>query len=623
MSDKLVLILLALLACFPAAVRAADTAGCDLQWQVTPRLEAEPRRLDVSLSFDAGTRSRSNVVLPSRWAAADDVGASITDLHTADPAQQVEPVVGKPAERSIRHRPGERVVLQYQVRSPIADIDAAQPRSPADLYRTKLGARWFEAFGHGLLATLADVPEGTPSRLCIHFDGLAENAWWIGSHGAQQGAAAHLRLRGSQSLATDAVYLGGELQVRERRIDGKPLFVALPPQTAFVASIDAVADRAAQLIDAQHRFWHEPADDHQLLVLHPNHQAEGFGGTSVHRALVMQAAANLAVPGDVFDVLVTHEILHHWFPDRFGPLAYQGRDDEAGRYWFSEGFTDHYTHRILVNAGLWTLADHARVLNAKIDRYRQSPELRADNLRVTSQFYSDPGVAELAYERGEWLALRWHAALRAHGHPGLDAVMRQLMLPPAQAQRQGPMSKPLITHRLLAALRPTLGETPLRDLTTYIDQGQPFEFADTTLGPCFRLEARPGEAPRYQPAAEGLQQRGCRGWMSIGGDAVDPDASAGPIGPSAAATSTVCRKVKGKKTKVCKTVVVRTTRGDQAAAPSPAGKAAKTGKNSKAGKGKAGGGKSGAHAGASTKGKSTSGNGKKAKPKPVQRSTAR
>lgn len=619
MSDKLVLILLALVACCPALVRAADAQACDVQWRVTPRLDAEPRHLDVSLSFDAGTRSRSTVVLPSRWAGVDDFGASIAELRAADPGQAVEAVAGKPAERSIRHRPGERVLLQYQVRSPIADIDAAQPRSQADLFRTRLGARWFEAFGHGMLATVADLPEGTPARLCIDFDGLPENSWWIGSHGALQGSAARLRLQGSQSLATHAVYLGGELQVRERRVDGKPLFVALPPQAAFAASIDAVADRAAQLIDAQRRFWREPGADHQLLVLHPNHQAEGFGGTSVHQALVMHAAANLAVPGDLFDVLVTHEVLHRWFPDRFGPLAYQGRDDEAARYWFSEGFTDHYTHRILVNAGLWTLADHARVLNAKIERYRQLPDLRADNQRVASQFFSDPGLAELAYERGEWLALRWHAALRAHGHPGLDAVMRQLMLPPAQAQRQGPMSKPLVTHRLLAALRPTLGETPLRDLSSYIDQGQPFEFTDATLGPCFKLVTRAGEAPRYQPAADGLQQHGCRGWMSIGGDAVDPDASAGPLGATAAATSTVCRKVKGKKAKVCKTVVVRAGRADKAAAAAQGGKAGKAGKSNKATKGKAGSGRSAAGA----KGKATSGNGKKTRPKPVQRSTAR
>jgi hypothetical protein len=260
------------------------------------------------------------VVLPSRWAGVDDFGASIAELRAAEPGQAVEAVAGKPAERSIRHRPGERVLLQYQVRSPIADIDAAQPRSQADLFRTRLGARWFEAFGHGMLATVADLPEGTPARLCIDFDGLPENSWWIGSHGALQGSAARLRLQGSQSLATHAVYLGGELQVRERRVVARHCSSRCRHRP-FAASIDAVADRAAQLIDASAASaragaWITNAGSA------PQPPGRGLWRHVRPPALVMHAA-NLAVPGDLL-TLVTHGC-HRWFPDRFGPLAYQAR----------------------------------------------------------------------------------------------------------------------------------------------------------------------------------------------------------------------------------------------------------------------------------------------------------
>lgn len=660
MLSKSALVLLSALLLWPLASRAADTAptACDVQWQITPRLDATPRHLAVTLSFDAGNRTRSSLQLPSRWAGVDDFGSFVTGLRSTDPQQSLDPVQGSAAERTVRHRPGERVVLQYQVSSPLPDADDKQPRSQTDTFRTRLGARWFQAFGQALLVLPGDVAEATPQRLCVDFNGLPEGSWWIGSHGASQGASAQFRVRGPLGLAVHAVYLGGDLQVRERRVDGKPVFTAMPPAT-FVASrslppisgsptlatlpqpvqpppIDAVAERVARLIEAERRFWRDPGADFQLVVLHPNHLPGGvgggsYGGTAVHQAFVMHAPDDLRVPGQRFDFLVMHETLRSWIPDRFGPMAYTGRNDESARYWFSEGFADYYTHRILLNAGLWTLGDYAEALNRKIDRYRQSPVQRADNSQVATQFFADPALAELAHVRGELLALRWNNALRAKGQPGLDAVMRQLLLPAAQAQRQGPMSKPLVTHRLLAALRGKLGESPLHDQTQFIDQGATFELTDTSLGPCFKLgkaDAAAGAAadsPRYLAVADGLVQPRCRAWAGIGGDVVDPLASAAAAeeddAPALATTRTVkvCKKVKGKKAKVCKTTVVKTKAGQ--AGHAAAAKSGHGGKLAKAGKGgKSAKGTSGKRRASAAKPGSS---GKKTKPKPVKRHAAR
>lgn len=578
MHFKLVLSLLSAWLLAPTLVHAAADAACDVQWQITPHLDATPRHLAVSLSFDAGNRTRSSVQLPSRWASVDDFGAQITGLRTANGDQSVDPAPDASAERTVRHRPGERVVLHYQVGSPLANADDAQARSQADTFRTRLGARWFQVFGQAMMVQPNDLDERTAQRVCVDFDGLPDGSWWIGSFGAQRGTSAQFRWRGSASQAVNAVYLGGDLQVRERRIDGKPVFTAmppmLPPQQPFTPDIDTVADRVAKLIEAQRRFWREPGSDHQLVVLHPNNEASGrYGGTAVQQAFVMHAPQDLRVPGERFDFLVAHEHLHNWIPDRFGPMAYVGRNDESARYWFSEGFTDYYTHRVLLQSGLWTLDDYANALNRKLDRYRRSPALRADNQQVAANFFTDPAMVELPYARGELLALRWNTALRARGQLGLDSVMRGLMLPAAQAQRQGPLSKPLITHKLLAALRPALGETPLHDLTQFVDQGQPFELGDGTLGPCFRLASdAPADQPRYQAVADGLLLPRCRAWVGIGGDAPDP--AAGPADAEGGGTRTVmvCKKVKGKKAKVCKPTVVKAKAAKPGASKAVAGK---------------------------------------------------
>ena len=140
MLSKLALVLLSAPLLWPLSSQAADTpaAACDVQWQITPHLDASPRHLAVTLSFDAGNRTRSSVQLPSRWASVDDFGNFVTGLRSTDAQQSLDPVQGAAAERTIRHRPGERVVLQYQVTSPLVDADDNQPRSQTDTFRTRL-----------------------------------------------------------------------------------------------------------------------------------------------------------------------------------------------------------------------------------------------------------------------------------------------------------------------------------------------------------------------------------------------------------------------------------------------------------------------------------------------------
>ncbi len=508
-----------------ASPKAAANEVCDLQFRLRTVLDSQPRQLQMSMAFQAGARSRSSIRLPQPWAGVNDFAEHLGELRLANPAQRLQADAPAPDRRVIHHQPGERVELLYRITSPIQDADDTAPRPHRDSYRTQLGARWFQAFGHALFPTLLGAEDNRAQRLCLDLEGLSAQAWWAHSHGVSQGATASIRLSARPEILLDSVFLGGELQLRERRIDGQPVWTVMPAATPFGFSIDALADRVAELIGLQRRFWaHAEArlgaaaagtrapsiapPQHQLVVLQPNHQPRGnLGGTAVHQAFAMHASNDLKLPGMPFDHLLTHEHLHHWIPRRLGPMVYTGRDDEAQRYWFSEGFTDAYTHRLLLSAGLWSLADYAKALNAKIDRYRQSPALKATNVQVAAGFFTDAPLSDLAYARGEWLALRWHAALRDKGHPGLDAVLRRLLLPADKSRPDGPLSQPLVTHRLVAALRPVLAEAPLADIAAHIDKGQPFDFGEATLGPCFTLERQQQAVWQLGFDIESLQKR--------------------------------------------------------------------------------------------------------------------
>ena len=97
----------------------------------------------------------------------------------------------------------------------------------------------------------------------------------------------------------------------------------------------------------------------------------------MYRAFTMHSADDARVPGENIETLIGHEYLHTWIPARFGSMG--GEDEEPLHYWFSEGFTDFYTHRLRLRADPAALVAYAAVQNQRIRGYLTSPARNADN----------------------------------------------------------------------------------------------------------------------------------------------------------------------------------------------------------------------------------------------------
>ena len=463
---------------------------CGLLWRVTARLDELPRQLQVEIAFDAGGRSSTTLRLPGGWADVTETAVGGVGLLAASPGPRLLPVPGAPALRQVLHGPDERVRLQWRL---VPATDGTQASG------VRLSAQWLAFSGQGALPMPVETDERAPPNACIALAGLAPGGRWVSSHGATDTPQAWLRVTaGAAPLAVrvqQALLAGGALQTHSALADGSRLTVALP-DGLWRFDAEVLHRAAAQAIVAQRRYWGSAnvnaktkasADASAegalpwLLLLMPA-DAGQTGGTAWPRALALQAPPDLQLPGAGFDVLMTQGLARAWVAERFGPLAHAGRGDEGQRAWFAEGVADFLSHRALLRQGLWTPNDYAATLNRKI----------AATLRTTGPAAvpaADP--LALAALQGEWLALRWHAALLAAGRPGLEAQLQRLLVPAAQARREGPISAPLATHRLLAALRPVLGDAALADLKRHVEQGEPVDFGRAALGPCFvvRLQA--------------------------------------------------------------------------------------------------------------------------------------
>ncbi|MFG5407711.1 hypothetical protein ABXN37_05870 [Piscinibacter sakaiensis] len=316
-----------------------------------------------------------------------------------------------PSRWRIEHPAEGRVRLQARVESALDDGRGPTPEGDRAMYRAQVGPDSFQFFGYALLPGLAPWDDRARTTTCVTLSDPAHPpALLFGSHGQGRGRVT-LRIEGSPALARHAFYAGGPgWRVLERPLPGGPLFTAL--RGRYAAPDEAYADAAAAIVGTHRRFWGSEGSGPQWLVLTPNFSPRNRGGTLVQAAAVLHVDRDFAPASGGLDFLVGHENLHQWFSQRFGGREPAGRPGQgAADAWFSEGFTDYYTHRLLLASGQWNLARYAGELTNALRRWWRSPARGLGSAALLPRFFADADAGAQFYRRGELLPQR---AVPAH-----------------------------------------------------------------------------------------------------------------------------------------------------------------------------------------------------------------
>jgi predicted metalloprotease with PDZ domain len=382
------------------------TLGDTVAYSIAPQThEGALAALLVTVAFTGSPTGETRIVLPSEWAGTDSLWTHIGELRVTG-ALAVR--ADGPNARVITHAPRARLNLSYRVTTG----NDAEPGFSYHKARPLIEANWFFFHGEGVFA----VPSGrqrSPAKLAWR-DFPPD--WKLASdldHLAQA--------QGTVGDVVESVALGGpDLIVIEREAGGAPLRVALRGAWRFEPT--AMADAIARVVTHSNKLWNDPGRPF-LVAIAPLGGSDA--GVSVHGTGRGDAFSVAATPGWELagaTRFLAHEYLHTWFPHAFGGHLTQ---DEALGYWFSEGFTDYYAGRVLLDAGLWTFADFVDDLNRVLLRYAASPARTANAADIATRFWTDPNVQRTPYDRGLLLALTLERAVRSAtaGAAGLDDVL--------------------------------------------------------------------------------------------------------------------------------------------------------------------------------------------------------
>ncbi len=442
--------------------------------------EDAPQQLVVEMAFVGDASRETTIVAPERIVEPDD-----DERYAFETASDDVRVTGEREEGQyvVEHPAGAEVRLRYRVRahsSPTQSIEQYGPFiRPDGLY--------FQ--GSTLFAYPRAMHPGLERAITIDWRRLPE-AWTIvGGHRETE------RLQKTNTalgVVQQSMFLAGDLDLADRPTEQSRMSVALLGELA--APLSELADEAAAIVRAQQAFWRESDPSPYLIALYGPDECCWSTGATKYRSLAGILAHDEPEPTiHQLVQLVAHKHLHRWIPGEMGtPRPFNAYA------WFAEGFTEYYARRFKLATGFYDFETYVAEINELLARYHQSPVREATRTQVNSGFKRNPNLTQLAYQRGELLALNWNAAIReaTDGEHSLDDVMRRLV-----ERRRHDDTFYLSDETLAETVHEFAPELDLREaIERHIGRGEPIEITSDALGPCARfVAAKPDAPPRFEP----------------------------------------------------------------------------------------------------------------------------
>lgn len=454
-----------------------------VSYRVTPALQRDGSRvLDVDMRFRGEADGETELFLPSVWAGSSELWRYDTGLEIRG-AKRLGGSYDKPL---IRHRPGARLKVRYRIVSAYSE----DPGFAYEKARPLVRRDWF--FIHG--ETLFARPGSDDARQARFKWGKLPKGWTVASDldhlGGKPTTLANL---------INSVAIGGAgLRIVRRDLRGAALRVAVLGEWNFTP--DELADTVAPIVAAEDAFWGDRSTPFLVAMAPLGDLPAGLSFTGTGRADAFSIASTSAFELKAAIRFLAHEYMHSWVPIALGAMP---EENEAVDYWFSEGFNDYLAAKVLLRAGIWSLADWAADKNETLLRYGTSPARTANGADIAARFWTDPNIQQVSYDRGHLLAAKLDAeiAARSAARQSLESVLRVQRLA-AEGNAE------LATTLFRKVLREQTGIDIDADLERYARRGEPLLLPADLFGDCARLAGQRRKAFHRGYDAEATRRAG-------------------------------------------------------------------------------------------------------------------
>ncbi|MCK6476546.1 MAG: hypothetical protein L6Q35_06920 [Phycisphaerales bacterium] len=404
----------------------AGVCFADPAFSVTFERTQDRSGVRVTAQFAGDADGTTTVSTVGDWGGVRADPSEFTDIGATAGGSSLAISHGEGCSWTISHAPGADVTLTYVLREP-ADRQSLG-RGHND-YRTRVRPELFQMTGnHGLL-----YPEHFQDRSTrehrvewVGFDAVGEHA--LSSFGPDRVETVEIDGDGFRQ----GLFIAGRLAYEETTIKGNRVGLVISgDEWGFTPA--QFAELTFRIIKTERDFFGDHSDPWYLVSVTPEGRVENgsfsLGGTALTNCFALYCNAGISLDeknGHVEQIrhVLAHEYFHTW-----NGVKFRVEGPEGSNYWFSEGFTEWFTRRMLRLAGLWDDGAVLRNLNESITGYDSNARKNAANDQVTSGFWKDPDLSQLPYRRGDLVALCLDEEIRrvSGGNRSLDDAFRDLV----------------------------------------------------------------------------------------------------------------------------------------------------------------------------------------------------
>lgn len=371
----------------------------------------------------------------------------------------------------IKYRPNQRLTISYSI---VKDFNG--PPLNQHRYRPILEKTYFHILGMRLFIVPRELYKSEFSRanIEIRWREISTNRIFHSSFGKESVQ----KLKVTREELDASFYVGGDFNRYHFNYKGDSIyFVTRGDWKAF--NDKAIFDILKETISFQNDFWADARGGMFSVSLLPTFETwteskkrNSIGGSGFQNSFISFASNNEGTTLERMRWLYNHELLHKWISRTIK------NENEVEQYWFSEGFTDYYSYKLMLKNDKLTPQEFISALNNEvvIPHYKD-PINSIPNSELTFQkYWSNYKVYQkLPYRRGLLYAFLIDTKIKKRSGftQSLDNVMHDLLKMALEDETMRLNS--LVFKQMLVKY---LEKSALNDFDDYILKGHLIDFTD-------------------------------------------------------------------------------------------------------------------------------------------------
>lgn len=398
--------------------------GPTITYTVSPLTKGDYRTFLIEMKFKGNAAGRTILSIPFETGLyrPQDHFAVVKVTNSG----KHQRVMGDSSLYLIEHKPGAALTVRYTIENALKD----NLPTLDEVYAQMLTDKYFYLLG----SSLWTVPQDSSAAVYdIRLKWKNFPAGWTYLNSFEDNKV-NQRFSASLSNFQDAIYMGGDIRIHKLDIDKRPLFFVIRGQWSF--SDEQVFDIIKRTVVSQRPYWNDHDVDRYTIALVPmKYYSDGdksINGRGLANTFVTVGTNSKAFGLGNMVYLYNHELMHHWF----GHILKQAEPENAFK-WFHEGFTDYFTHLVMLESGLFNRQDFKKRINNIFAAYYSDSDHQWPNEKLQQDYWSSYEMQKLPYQRGLILAFYLDESIKFYSKGGssLKTILQQMLSGARQHKR--------------------------------------------------------------------------------------------------------------------------------------------------------------------------------------------